>query len=159
MTLDHLLKTVNGSAAADWYRMETHTVYGWEHGQKHGQNYLEPKTHSKLAVYKPDIDISLVMDATVNDPFVEPWVQKFPDKHAVSVAVQLRFRGSLVYEWVFVAVDGARYLLPMPKVVGGGYQVPQAEMPLARLLFELYGVGGVHPSADDALKRAGVAVV
>ena len=91
MTLDQVLHSVAGSAAADWHCMETHTVYGWEYGQKQGQNYLEPKTHSKLAVYKPDIDISLVMDATVNDPFVEPWVQKFPDKHAVSVAVQLRF--------------------------------------------------------------------
>jgi hypothetical protein len=160
MTLDQVLGTVEGSADCDWHKMQSQTVYGWEWGQKQGQNYLEPKTHSKLLMYKPDIDISLAMDATVNDPFDEPWVQAFSDPRAVSVAVQLRFRGAIVYEWVFVVVDGGRYLLPMPHVTAAGrYEVPLAKMPLARLFFLLYGVGGPHQDADAALAHAGVDII
>jgi hypothetical protein len=160
MTLDQILQTVQGSAVADWYKTEAHTVYGWEWGTKGGQNYLEPVTHSKLLIYRPDIDVSLVMDATVTAQFQEPWATAFPDPNAESVAVQLRFRGSVVYDWLFVIVDGGRYLLPLPRpVAGGGYELPQADLPLARLFFGLYGVTGVHKTVEAALAHAHVAIV
>jgi hypothetical protein len=59
-----------------------------------------------------------------------------------------------------VTVDGGCYLLPMPDLkAGGGYEVPKGTMTVAELLFQLYGPRGVHQSAGDALKRAGVPVV
>jgi hypothetical protein len=159
MTLSDLINTVGSSSLGDWHRMELPTVYGWEWGRKQGQNYLEPKTHSKLAVYKPDVDISLAMDATVNEDFAESWTQKFSDPKASSVAICLRYRGSIVFEWVYVSVDGGRYLLPMPKPVAGGYEVQKADLQIAQIFFELYGIGGPHQPVDAALQYAGVKIV
>jgi hypothetical protein len=159
MTLDELLQMVESSDASGWHKFEVGTVYGWEYGQKGGQNYLEPKTHDVLAVYRNDIDISLVFAATVNEDFAEPWCQKFPSAKAQSVAVWLRYRGQLVYERVCVVVDGGRYLLPMPEHVGGTFQVHQSQLPIARLLFDLFRPGGPLGPLESVLNVAGVAVV
>jgi hypothetical protein len=112
VTLDELLKLVEGSTVDDWHKMNIHTVYGWEFGQKNQQNYLEPKLHNYVAVYKPDVDVTLAFDAPVNDPFNEPWTDKFADKHAVSVAVWLRYRGVVVYERGFGNLGDLRGINP-----------------------------------------------
>ena len=65
MRLDEILTLVQASAVDDWQRTEVHTVYEWEYGQKGGQNFIAPKTHERLLVYKPDIDVSIAMGATV----------------------------------------------------------------------------------------------
>lgn len=159
MTLDQILQTVEGSSPTDWHSMETQTIHSWVVSQGDDGSSIEPKTHSKLLVFRPDIDISVVMDATIVEPFVEPWTQMFQDKHASSVSVQLRYHGAIVFQWVFVVVDGGRYLLPLPEVVGGAYQLPKARHPLASLFFSLYGVGGVHSTVDRALAVAAIAIV
>jgi hypothetical protein len=156
MTLADLLKTVEASATSDWHKLHIQTVYGWETGH----NWSVPNTFSELFIYKPDIDISLALVATEKQHYVDPWVTKFPDPYATAVAVALRYRGAVVYEWAGVTVDGGCYLLPMPDLkAGGGYEVPKGTMTVAELLFQLYGPRGVHQSAGDALKRAGVPIV
>lgn len=160
MRLDDLIAIVESSSSNDWQKLDVHTIYGWEWGQKQGQNYLEPKTHSKLAVYKSDIDVSFAMDAIVTEDFVENWTKKFASSKASSVAIWLRYRGAVVHEWVYVVVDGGRYLLPMPELDGsGGFQISQAGLRIPQLLFDLYGVGGPHQSVSAALQYAGVKIV
>lgn len=160
MTEAEFLATIAGSTVEQWRRLNTQTMYGWEHGHNQRGNFIEPKTFELLAVFKNEIDISLAIGATVADDFEEPWTAKFADSSAHSVAVHFRFRGAVVYEWVGVYVDGGRYLLPMPTAAGAGaYVVEQERMPLARLMFDLAQPGGVHTSLEDALNRAGIQVI
>ena len=164
MTLSDLLLTVESSSADEWHKIEHETPYGWEWGDKNVDGkmypYIEPRSNHGLAVFKKDVDITLVYGADVTKDFSEPWTEQFPDTSAHSVSVGLQYRGQLVYEWVFVVVDGGRYLLPMPERLGQDqFQLSTAKLPLARLMFALYGPGGVHSSVEDALNRGRVAIV
>jgi hypothetical protein len=89
----------------------------------------------------------------------EAWVKKFPDPHAYSIAVWLRYRGAVVHDWVAVVADGGRYLLPLPEVADGAFQIRPAKLPLARLLFDLHGTVGVHQPIERALSFADVSIV
>lgn len=159
LDLQTLIDTVDNSTSADWQKLDIHPVRGWEHGQNQGGNYIAPLIFDSVAVYRPDIDITLAIGSTVVEDFAEPWVQTFAAQNASSVAVWLRYRGVPVQEWVCVVVDGGRYLVPLPRPVANGYQVTQADMPRARLLFDLYGAGGAHQDVDSALAHAGVTIV
>jgi hypothetical protein len=154
-TLDSLLEQVEMSSSDDWHKLDYHTPYLPYCG---GQNVLD--THYHLAVFRPDVDISLAFGATVNSDFHEPWVESFPDPHATSVAVVLRYRGTPVYEWTFVTVDGGRYLVPMPQPPNaeGKYQISAGKLSFARLMFDLYGSGGVCCGVEEALRRAGIEI-
>jgi hypothetical protein len=156
MTLDQLLEAVEGSRAEDWHVLAVDTIYRWEGGHEGGQNNLEPKLHDHLAIYRYDVGISLAFGATVNDEFAEDWVQEFPDSRARSAAVWLRYHGHLVFQWTCVVVDGGRYLLPLPDHADGRFWVSQAGMPIARLLFDLFGPKGPHQPLESALKIAGI---
>jgi hypothetical protein len=161
MKLKELLATVEGSAPADWHKMDSPTLYGWSWGTNSGGSFVEPRTFETLLVYRGDVDISIAMAVTVTRPFDEPWVHRFPSSDAESVVVALRYRGAVVYEWVHVVVDGGRYLLPMPNPgkVRRTYEVAKDSLPIARLLFYLFGIGGVHADLDGALKQARILVV
>jgi hypothetical protein len=160
MKLDDLIATVEKSMPDQWHKMESQTLYGWASGTMGEYPYIEAKTFDTLCVYKPDVDVSLAIGATVNETFEESWNKRFPDPIGRSLVVRLLYRGSPIYEWVFVSVDGGRYLLPMPERVGDdNFGVKKENLPLARLFFQLYGPAGVHDRLEDALKRAGVAVL
>src|SRR5262245_52374553 len=104
MKLKELLATVERSAPADWHKMDSPTLYRWSWGTNGQGNFLEPRTFDTLLIYREDVDISMAMAATVTRPFDEPWVHKFASSDAESVAVALRYRGAVVYEWVHVVV-------------------------------------------------------
>ncbi|QDV68017.1 hypothetical protein Poly24_17230 [Rosistilla carotiformis] len=155
MTLDEILNIVSASHSDDWHKMETHTTHGWEYGTDTDGPYLRPISHHYVAVYKPDVDITLVFGASDGDSFDEPWVQNFPAPTATARLTCVRYRGVIVDESRSVLVDGGRYLLPMPEVDGnGGFFVNADAIPRARLMFDLYGSGGVHQTLDEALERA-----
>ena len=88
-----------------------------------------------MAVYKKDVDISLVFAADLRDgrDFQEEWVRRFPDGHATLVVAAVRYRGAIVFEWTGVIADGGRYLLPLPEPRGddGKFFVPKSKLPLA----------------------------
>jgi len=161
------MDTVAGSSADDWCKLGVRTAYGgetdiengWEHGAESAQQSLRPREHHNLAVYKPDIDISLAFGATVCAPFQEPWVENFQGAPASSRAVYLRYRGTVVNEWLGVSVDGGRYFLPMPQMNNGSFEVSRADLPLARLMFDLDSPGGVHKTLEAALEFAQIAIV
>ena len=159
MTLENLLSTVSSSHPSDWHTMEDHTVYEWLYGTNPEGNFIEPKTHTGRAVYKPDIDVAFVWGASDTDSFEESWTREFPSPLASMVSIQLLYRGSPVHRWTGVLVDGSRYLLPLPTPDGqGGYVIERSDLTIPELLFHLRGSGGAHNSVISALERAGVAV-
>jgi len=163
MKLDDLLLTVESSSHDEWHKMDHFTLHGWESGERavSGQQhpYLEPKWHHKLAILKSDIDVSIAFGADVVEDFGETWTANFPNPKASSILVVLRYKGAVVYEWTFVVVDGGRYLLPLPELNNGQYEVTTASLPFARLMFGLYGQGGLHTALENALTRAGINIV
>lgn len=164
MKLDELLTTVTRSYANEWHDIEHQVHYGWEYGEKNIAGgmypYLEPNQHSNVAILKDDVDISLAFGAVINADFVEPWTQKFPDEKGTSIAVELRYRGQVVYDWVFVFVDGGRFLMPIPKRDGKEFSITKDEFTFASLMFDIVELrqGATH-TLDGALQRAGIKVV
>lgn len=157
MTLSEILETVYSSSAGDWEKLGGITFYTWVWGGKDG---LVPRYHDQLAVYTNDIDISLAFGGLVVGEFRDPWaVENFSSGEASSIAIWLRYRGEVVKESVGVVVDGERYLVPLPQYTQDGYMVVENQLPLARLLFDLYGSYGVHKTVEEVLKRAKIKIV
>lgn len=160
MTFDDLLLTVQSSSVDEWHKFDHNTVYNWGWDEdENGRRLYSPKTHEQLAIYRKDVDISIAFGATINEEFTEDWTQEFPKTDAESIAVELRYRGQPVFEWVFVLVDEARYLLPLPERIGEGFTFPKHKLPFARLMFGLHGTGGTHQTLESALERAKIIVV
>lgn len=59
-------------------------------------------------------EFTVVDGETAVENFSEPWTQRFPDKHARSFEVQLRYHATVLDTVIFVACDGERYRVPMP---------------------------------------------
>ena len=105
----------------------------------------------ELRVLKNDVRISFLRDEDVVSDFKEPWANKFPDSYAVSISVKYRFNGAVVYEDIFVTVDGGRCILPMPDA--GSNTVDAAKATRARLVDATSG----HTSQFDSyFQRAGL---
>jgi hypothetical protein len=65
---------------------------------------------------KTDLDVTLREVRTHEpEPFAEDWAQDFPNPAATRAIFELWFRASFVMAYDFVAVDGGRALLPLPK--------------------------------------------
>jgi tRNA A-37 threonylcarbamoyl transferase component Bud32 len=64
---------------------------------------------------EPFPEFTIVDGETYMEPFSEAWTQAFPDKSARSFEVQLRYHSTLLDTIAFVACDGERYRVPMPK--------------------------------------------
>ncbi|MGO9767925.1 MAG: helix-turn-helix domain-containing protein [Myxococcaceae bacterium] len=60
----------------------------------------------------PDFTITSGRDLV--DPFQEDWAMRFPDTHATSMLVEVRYRTTVIATLVFVLCDGCRYRLPLP---------------------------------------------
>lgn len=161
MTLDTLIDTVKSSHSSDWTVMEATTVHSWKHGIYSGEYRLIPEQHTNHAVYKPDVDISIVWGATENDDFQESWTQKYSDPSARMVHVEIRYKGNAVKRDLAVYVDGSRYLLPLPEYdsQNNRYIIKQDDIVFGRLLFQLYGPGGSASTIEDAFSWADIKVV
>jgi len=170
MNLSTILQTLKDSDIDDWHKMpDQGPFHHWNVTSQHlGEGArttdLEPVAHSSLAVYKPDIDISIAFGAIHRDEFNEPWTKNFPDKRASSEWVCLRYRGTVVYDWIVVLVDGARYAILLPSSETGSdgepiYRISREDLPLAELFYELYESVGRGPGGvDTALRLAGVEI-
>jgi hypothetical protein len=63
-------------------------------------------------------EFTVVEERTLVESFSEPWTQTFPDRSARSYVVQIRYGTTILRELTFVACDGGRYSLPLPRRVG-----------------------------------------
>ena len=156
MQLEALITLITDSNPNDWSATSSGPTFRDRLMQvsSGGQSWIEINSHHTIAVYKPDISISLGFGMAWKDKFDEPWANKFPDPSADGRYIDIYYYGSLVYRDVYVIVDGGRASLPMPKgrndlVVAKGYH------DLIRLI---NSVGGAVSQFDDYFKRAGLQV-
>ena len=82
MRLDEILTKVERSALSHWTRINAHTLYNWDWGEKNGKTCLQPILHSELYVFCLDADISIAFGAPIKDTFRADWTDRFPDHHA-----------------------------------------------------------------------------
>jgi hypothetical protein len=123
MTLAELLKTIASSSKEEW-----HYIGCWGSGA--GPSYrssfsfyevynghpavLHADAHGSVAIYKPNVSITIAFGLTANDHFREGWANQFPDTRASSHYVDVFFNNALVYRDLYVNVDGGRAKLPLP---------------------------------------------
>jgi hypothetical protein len=94
MTYEQLMGMVLASSPGEW-------IYNDERG---------------LWVFTKDLDIRITAKKQrAARTFVEPWAQNFPDRRAYLCVFELWYHATLVKEYAFVAVDGYRAYLPIPK--------------------------------------------
>ena len=159
MTLDHYLQTVQRSRPGAWATMEARTVADWTPEEGSDEDRAGPTVHTRLAVLKADVDVSVAWGAVEQAAFQEPWTRPFADPSASMIRAEFRYRGAPVHLWRGVRVDGGRTLLPLPDRDGrGGYVVAASALALGRLMFGLNGSGGAAPDLDGALAIAGVPI-
>jgi hypothetical protein len=124
MSFEEYFRVVTNSTRSDWnvilcwgsgsgpsYRDQ---LIVWTSGQSDFRN-LEVKSHSLVAVYKPDLTISMAFGLESNDEFVEPWANRFPDPNASSHYIDFFFGSNLIHRGLYVSVDGGRADLPLPR--------------------------------------------
>lgn len=71
-------------------------------------------SHSTLLSFRRDLQISVAYGITQNEDFREDWANSFPNSHAASAFVDFFYAKNLVYRDLYVAVDGGRFLVPLP---------------------------------------------
>jgi hypothetical protein len=145
MTLEELRRVCAESAPEEWHPIEGITA-------PEGDHYAR-------ATYRPDIRLAIAWgrERASGAEFAEPWATSFPDATATARHVDFLYAGSLVDREMYVAVDGGRCLLPLPKMEG---TLPTYEdrgfsiTPWQRDFFRLLNALGSSANYDDYLHRA-----
>lgn len=102
-------------------------------------------------VHRDDVMLQLIMPEEDSGTFNEPWVHKFPDPKAYKYDVHVMYGGSRIHAFLFISVDGGRYMVPIP--TSGQMEIDELQYTLARI------IQNTALSIDDALKTAGIKVV
>lgn len=142
MNFIELRETITHSDATEWQRVArmgptyrdrfaTWTGPGDEMG-------IEIEAHGSVAVYQPDIDLTIAYGMSAPGAPTHPSFQwaTFPDPEVSIHIADVFWRGSLVDRVDFVYVDGGRCILPL----GDGHQglrITSYEYTIARLLDSL----------------------
>jgi len=159
MKFNEILKILSESSYSDWETNQCENIYQWETNSAPQSNPLMPLTHSNLAVYKDDVDITLVWGAKIDD-FRESWTDLFTDKSAYTIAIELRYRGVVIQSWFGVRVDGSRYLLPLPSLnIKRDYEINRDKLQeFWELIFRLDSHGESSEKLATLLKTANINV-
>jgi hypothetical protein len=124
MHLHHLLNKIVASKPTDWHMIArggvftgprctgTFVLYPRHCGAR---NTRPIDAHSDYAVFKHDVAISMAWGATAGGDYREPWATRCPDATARTAYIDIFYNGALVFRDVFVAVDGDRCYLPLPR--------------------------------------------
>lgn len=104
--------------------------------------------------YAGDVNLRLEM---LNDEcgvqcedFREPWANKFPDRRATGYWCNLFYGSTQIDRYILVAVDGARALLPIPKL---GHQ-GSAQMEVLPIEYKVAQIYNNIKSLDQYMKMA-----
>ena len=101
--------------------------------------------------YRGDVLLQIVVDEDSSRDFQEPWVEKFPDKRGFRYDVHIMYGGVLIHTFLFVSVDGGRYMVPLP--TSQALEIDELQYTLARI------IENTSYSIDEGLRRAGIKVV
>lgn len=156
MKLEALISLILDSNPSDWSTISSGPTFRDQlrDVSNNKDRWTEINSHHTIAVYKPDISISLGFGMDWKEKFDEPWAKKFPDPEASSELIDVYYYGALVYRDISIIVDGGRAYLPMPKsrnelVVAKGYH------DFIRLRSEL---SGAISQFDEYFERAGLQI-
>jgi hypothetical protein len=144
MNLSELMKKIVESEETDW-----HKINCWGAGSgpsyKHridvstgsGDRWdLEVQSHGEVAVFKPDVSITMAWGFPSNDDYQEEWTHSFTDEKAKSDLVDVFYNNALVFRSRYVCVDGARSFLPLPN---HDLSVPRSYVRFIELINSLRG--------------------
>jgi hypothetical protein len=124
MTLDEYQRIIVATQIEDWTHISCwgagagpsflNKFMVWTKGAHEFTN-LDVDSHAEVLSLKKNLLVSVATGITHNDDFIEPWANKFPDPQATSAYVDFFYAGTLVFRDIFVAVDGGRCRLPLPR--------------------------------------------
>lgn len=119
MTLEELLETIAESSTDEWWHEACWGAHSGpsyrDHLEEESEHLITVKSHSDIAVYKPDISITIAWGLDCMETFKAEWVKKWYDSSASSSFVDVFYNNALVYRERYVTVDGARANLPIPR--------------------------------------------
>lgn len=161
MQFDELRTLITASRNSDWHRIRSGPTYRdsfatWS-SPADGSAGCEVHGHTYVAVYKPDIDITIAFgreSGLMSRDLKFGWAE-FPDPKVSMHDADVFWRGSLVDRVNFVYVDGGRCALPLG-LGHQGLEITRHEFAVARLIdalesgdrFDTYASGVPYEFVD-----------
>jgi hypothetical protein len=130
------------------------------------QEFTTSEGYETVWISEDDMSYQIAeTDMVAVKEFNEPWVKRFPDKHTSSYYVNLIESGSVVKQETFVSLDGARYFVPIPKLVPIGdkweateYKYYYERDSLSFLLGEVIGSYYIVNNLEEFAARQGIEI-
>lgn len=165
MTLKEYENLIVNTDETDWTEIGYGPLYlnefgVWTKGSGEFDN-IEIHSHHSYMSLKKNLLVSVAWGLKQNDNFQEDWANKPLNSRASSGLVDFFYSGILVYRDIYVAVDGGRALLPLPKTYRNSqtYQIERLTVSEKRYTFFRLLNGVFISSYDRYVKDAGIEVV
>jgi hypothetical protein len=158
MDLRELLALIIKSSREDWNLIAGETFHS-QFGIEGPPPTLHAYSHHSVAVYIPNVSISMEWGITWRERYEAEWVITFPDPHATGIYLDIFFNHALVDRVPFVSVDGGNIKLPLPNN-DVDLEVEKCACDLIKIIDRM----GLAPRPDHNayeadLRRAGFTVV
>jgi hypothetical protein len=141
MTLEEILCRILGSRPDDW-----EYIADWR-----------GDANPERAVLRTDLSVALEWGRGVTDPVSDGWTQRFTDKHAVGLYVDVMYTGSVVYRDYAISVDGGRCILPHPQIGDDGKCTTSVRQ--AALARVVHALSGGSYDFEEYMRRSGIVAV
>lgn len=132
----------------------------WTHGNG-GFAGLETDSHHEVMSFKADLRIGVACGISHNSDFIEEWANNFPNRKATSGFVDFFFNGMLVFRDIYVAVDGGRCRLPLPKQEINDKTLVVERLTVSKRKSKFFSLlnGGDGPGYSNYLERSGIQLI
>lgn len=136
-SLKSIIKKIMDSTVEDWMFDDTEGVY----------------------TFKKDTNLTIKRDDFESErKFEEEWVKKFPDPKAYVSYHKIFYNSSLIKKVFFIAVDGYRMYIPLPKI--DNLTMNKFQYQMGRIINDSYGGSGRGIwNYDSYLSRAGIKII
>lgn len=131
MTYEELSGMIVGSEADEWLYNDSKGIF----------------------TYKPDLSVRIEREEIEDDfrrQFAEEWASKHPDPSASRVYYNIFVGASFVEQHQFVAVDGSRAELPLPR--------SRTDLVITKFQYQMALVVNRTGRVDEYLERSGIRV-
>lgn len=121
---------------------------------------LDIDSHSEYYSLKKNLLVSVACGITHNDNFREVWANKFADSYAISKFVDFFYSNILVYRDVYVAVDGGRAILPLPKIIYDKEKNEIKKLVVSKNRYNFFKILNVNSyEYDEYIRDAGFEII
>lgn len=138
MKLAALLDLIKDSGPTDWIKLDSYGQ-GFSRGPYAAREYADPQEFGRLVVFRDNLDVSFYITSVDQNDVYDIGEFEFADAVRDTLVVQLGYRGTPVYEWVFLLLEPDDVLIPMPVVVAGRLEFERTEIPFANLIAQILG--------------------